>query len=191
MFNQTNIAPKGWLAFELNVLRRLKFASAAIPFTPDAGIGTYLKRWNTRVLANDLTLAGWTKAVASIENNGKMLSEQEVEAVLEDAYVPRFRLNNQALRIGSAKPTRGGSTTFTTTSSVSGRRLRAPLPPRLRSASAITLCLLPTIRSNFASLFPKFFGVCGRSRPFRLITDKVISVGIKTPTISSPKRTPI
>ena len=98
MFNQTNIAPKGWLAFELNVLRRLKFASAALPFTPDAGIGAYLKRWNVRVLANDLTLSGWTKAVAAIENNGKMLSEQEVEAVLEDVYVPRFRLNNQALR---------------------------------------------------------------------------------------------
>lgn len=98
MFNQTNITPKGWLAFELNVLRRLKFASAALPFTPDAAIGTYLKRWNTRVLANDLTLSGWTKAVAAIENNGKMLSEQEVDAVLEDVYVPRFRLNNQALR---------------------------------------------------------------------------------------------
>lgn len=98
MFNQTNITPKGWLAFELNVLRRLKFASAALPFTPDAGIGTYLKRWNARVLANDLTLSAWTKAVAAIENNGKMLSEQEVDAVLEDVYVPRFRLNNQALR---------------------------------------------------------------------------------------------
>jgi hypothetical protein len=98
MFNQTNIAPKGWLAFELNVLRRLKFSSVALPFAPDAGIGAYLKRWNVRVLANDITVAGWLKVVAAIENNGKTLSEQEVDAVLEDAYVPRFRLNNQALR---------------------------------------------------------------------------------------------
>lgn len=98
MFNQTNFTPQGWLAFELNVLRRLKFASVALPFTPDANLGKYLKRWNARVIANDLTFTGWMKAVASIENNGNILSEEEIEAVLEDAYVPRYRLNNASLR---------------------------------------------------------------------------------------------
>jgi hypothetical protein len=98
MLNQKNITPKGWLAFELNVLRRLKFSSAALPFTSDAALGAYLKRWNVRVLANDLTLAGFTKAVAAIENNDKRLSDEAVEAVLEDAYIPRHRLNNQSLR---------------------------------------------------------------------------------------------
>ncbi len=95
--NQTNI-PKGWLAFELTVLKRLKFASVAMPFTGDAGLGSYLKRWNVVVHANDLSLTGWTKSVAWIRNNGEVLSEQDVETVLEDAYVPGYKLINPALR---------------------------------------------------------------------------------------------
>lgn len=98
MFNQSNITPKGWLAFELNVLRRLNFTSAALPFTSDAGLGTYLKRWNVRVLANDLTQAGWTKAAAAIQNNAETLSDDDVNTILEDVYVPGFRLHNQSLR---------------------------------------------------------------------------------------------
>ncbi len=98
MFNQTNSTPQGWLAFELNVLRRLTFSSVALPFAADANLGKYLKRWNARVLANDLTLSGYIKSVAAIENNGRRLSEEEVEAVLEDVYVPRYRLNNASLR---------------------------------------------------------------------------------------------
>ena len=95
---QTNNTPRGWLAFELNVLKRLKFTSAALPFTSDANLGAYLKRWKVRVLANDLTLAGWTKAAASIQNNSEKLSDDDVNIVLEDAYVPRYRLQNQSLR---------------------------------------------------------------------------------------------
>ena len=95
---QTNNTPRGWLAFELNVLKRLKFTSAALPFTGDANLGAYLKRWKIRVLANDLTLAGWTKSVAAIQNNGEKLSDDDVNVILEDAYVPRYRLQNQALR---------------------------------------------------------------------------------------------
>ncbi|MEP6902198.1 MAG: hypothetical protein ABJA66_10640 [Actinomycetota bacterium] len=95
---QTNNAPRGWLAFELNVLKRLKFTSAALPFTGDANLGAYLKRWKVRVLANDLTLSGWTKAVAGIQNNGEKLSDDDVNAILEEAYVPRYRLQNAALR---------------------------------------------------------------------------------------------
>ncbi|MBS1793033.1 MAG: hypothetical protein JSS81_04220 [Acidobacteria bacterium] len=95
---QTSNTPRGWLAFELNVLKRLKFTSAAIPFTSDPNLGAYLKRWKVRVLANDLTLAGWTKAVAAIQNNGEKLSDDDVNLVLEDAYVPRYRLQNPSLR---------------------------------------------------------------------------------------------
>lgn len=95
---QPNNTPRGWLAFELNVLKRLKFTSAALPFTSDANLGAYLKRWKIRVLANDLTLAGWTTAVAAIQNNDEKLSDDDVNVILEDAYVPRYRLQNASLR---------------------------------------------------------------------------------------------
>lgn len=95
---QTSNTPRGWLAFELNVLKRLKFTTAALPFTGDANLGAYLKRWRVRVLANDLTLAGWTKAAAAIQNNSEKLSDDDVNTVLEDVYVPHHRLQNPALR---------------------------------------------------------------------------------------------
>ena len=40
--------PNGWLAFELSVLRRLKFSSIALPFTGDPDLCVYLKRWKVR-----------------------------------------------------------------------------------------------------------------------------------------------
>ena len=98
MLNKSNNTPKGWLAFELNVLRRLKFTSAVLPFTGEPHLGAYLKRWNARVLANDLTQSAWTKAIAAIQNNHEKLSDEEVNLVLEDAYVPRYRLRNESLK---------------------------------------------------------------------------------------------
>jgi hypothetical protein len=98
MFAKSNTTPKSWLAFELNVLRRLRFESVILPFTNEAHLGAYLKRWNVRVLANDSTLTGWMKAVAAIQNNGERLSDADVNIVLEDAYVPGYRLQNPALR---------------------------------------------------------------------------------------------
>jgi hypothetical protein len=97
MLNKTNTTPKGWLAFELNVLRRLKFDSAALPFAAAANLGAYLKRWNARVLTNDITQSAWTKAVAAIQNNGEKLSDEDVNLILEDAYIPHYRLQNPAL----------------------------------------------------------------------------------------------
>ncbi|HEX9962986.1 MAG TPA: hypothetical protein VGB00_18785 [Pyrinomonadaceae bacterium] len=88
----------GWLAFELNVLRRLEFASAALPFTGEPNLGAYLKRRDARVLANDLTQSAFVKAVAVIQNNGELLSDEDVNIVLEDAYVPRYQLQNPSLR---------------------------------------------------------------------------------------------
>ena len=98
MFSKSVVTPKGWLAFELNVLRRLKFKSAALPLTGEPNLGAYLKRWDVRVLANDAMQSAWIKAVAEIQNNGEALTDKDIETVLDDAYVPRYRLQNAALR---------------------------------------------------------------------------------------------
>jgi hypothetical protein len=91
--------PHGWLAFELNVLRRLKFTSVALPFTGEPGLGVYLKHWGVRVHANDLARWAYTRAAAMIENNIVRLSFTDVSHILEDAYVPRHRLYNPSLRL--------------------------------------------------------------------------------------------
>lgn len=98
MFAKQINTPKGWMAFELNVLRRLQFASAILPFTGEPNLGAYLKRWNVRVTANDSMQSAWTKAVAAIQNNAEKLSDDEVNVILNDAYVPHYRLQNPALR---------------------------------------------------------------------------------------------
>lgn len=98
MLNKSTVTPKGWLAFELNVLRRLQFQTAALPFTGETNLGAYLKRWGVRVLANDLMQWSWMKAIADIQNNSEMLSEEDLSKILEDAYVPRYLLQNPALR---------------------------------------------------------------------------------------------
>lgn len=95
-------APKAtfanWLGFELNVLRRIDFRSVALPFTGEPVLGASLKRREVRVLANDLLQSSWTKAVASIQNNSERLSDEDVNNVLEDVYVPRHKLDNPSLR---------------------------------------------------------------------------------------------
>lgn len=97
MHSHPKVSPKSWLAFELNVLRRMKFRSAMLPFTPDPALGSYLKRWNIRVAANDPMQSSWIRAVAQIANSKEKLSADDVNVVLEDAYVPGYRLNNQSL----------------------------------------------------------------------------------------------
>jgi len=87
----------GWLAFELGVLRRLKFSSVALPFTGEPGMCVQLKTWNVRVAANDPMIWSYTKAFALIENNTDRLEEDDVETLLDDAYVPRDKLENRAL----------------------------------------------------------------------------------------------
>jgi len=98
MLDQTKTTPRGWLAFELNVLRRFKFQSVTMPFSHSPALGLYLKRWGVRVLANDPLQSAWTRCVATLLNNGERLSTDDVNLVLNDAYVPRYRLNNPALR---------------------------------------------------------------------------------------------
>lgn len=87
----------GWLAFELGVLRRLKFASVALPFTGEPELIVQLKNWNIRVAANDPMMWSYTKAFALVENNTEKLTENDLELLLADAYVPREKISNPAL----------------------------------------------------------------------------------------------
>jgi hypothetical protein len=86
--------PNGWLAFELSVLRRLKFTSVALPFTGEPDLCVYLKRWKARVATNDPLLWAFTKAIALVENGWERLSDEDIDAVLDDAYIPRDKLDN-------------------------------------------------------------------------------------------------
>jgi hypothetical protein len=87
----------GWLNFELSVLRRLKFASVALPFTGEPALGLQLKHWQVRIAANDLMTWSFIKSTALLENNTYRLSEEDLETVVEDAYVPRDHFDNPGL----------------------------------------------------------------------------------------------
>ena len=95
--NSLNAGSIGWLGFELSVLRRLKFRSVALPLAGEPNLGLYLKRWNARVAANDPAQWAWTKSQAFIENNCETLTEQDLDAILDDAYVPRNYFRNPTL----------------------------------------------------------------------------------------------
>jgi hypothetical protein len=98
MYKASSTIPNGWLAFELSVLRRLKFRSAALPFSGEPYLGIYLKHWGVRVASNDLAHWSWTKAAAHIENNTERLTEEEVAVLLEDTYMPLYEDGNEAMR---------------------------------------------------------------------------------------------
>ena len=89
--------PSAWLAFELGVLRRLKFASIGLPFTGEPDLCLRLKRWKVRVAANDPMLWSFTKATALVENRLEQLTEEDFELILDDAYVPRDKQDNQSI----------------------------------------------------------------------------------------------
>ncbi len=95
--NGFNVGNIGWLGFELSVLRRLKFQSVALPLSGEPNLAMYLKQMDTRVLANDPAQWSWTKAVAFVENNCETLTEQDLETILDDAYVPRSYFRNPTL----------------------------------------------------------------------------------------------
>ncbi len=89
--------PNGWLNFELSVLRRLRFSSIALPFTGEPDVCVQLKRWKVRVAANDPMTWSFTKATALVENDSDRLSQDELDSIVEDAYIPRERLDNPSL----------------------------------------------------------------------------------------------
>ncbi|HJZ79284.1 MAG TPA: hypothetical protein VKD91_03030 [Pyrinomonadaceae bacterium] len=95
--NVLNAGSIGWLGFELNILRRLKFKSIALPLSGEPELGIYLKRWQARVSANDPAQWAWTKSQAFIENNSDSLTEEDVATVIDDAYVPRNYFRNPTL----------------------------------------------------------------------------------------------
>lgn len=97
MHGTTKTSPRSWLAFDLNVLRRMTFTSVALPFTDQPALGAYLKRWDIRVAANDPVQSAWARAYAQIGSSGEQLSADDINVVLEDAYVPGYRLQNPAL----------------------------------------------------------------------------------------------
>lgn len=87
----------GWLAFELGVLRRLRFSSVALPFTGEPELCVQLKNWNVRVAANDPLLWSYTKACALVENNVDQLDENDLSTLLDDTYVPGEKRDNPSL----------------------------------------------------------------------------------------------
>jgi hypothetical protein len=87
----------GWLAFELGVLRRLKFSSVALPFTGEPDIALHLKRWKVRVIANDPMIWSHIKAIALVENHSVSLNDEDLDMLLDDAYVPRDKLDNPSM----------------------------------------------------------------------------------------------
>jgi hypothetical protein len=98
MQHPSTTTPSGWLAFELSILYRLNFGSVAMPFTGDPTIGTYLKRRDVRVTSNDVLRSDWYRSLSVIQNGTERLSDEDVNVVLDDVYVPGYKLNNPALR---------------------------------------------------------------------------------------------
>ena len=96
-YNNSAPFPGSWLAFELSVLRRLKFSSVALPFTGEPDLGVHLKRWKVRVAANDPMLSSFTKVTALVENQSEQLSEGDLDTVLDDAYLPRDKRDNLSI----------------------------------------------------------------------------------------------
>lgn len=86
-----------WQAFELSVLRRLKFASVLVPFCDEPTSEVSLQRWGARVITNHLEEWSRAKTVAALGGHASLLSEEEVEEILADAYVPGYELHNRAL----------------------------------------------------------------------------------------------
>jgi hypothetical protein len=98
MTDYSNATPRGWLAFELSVLRRLRFRSFVNPFAGEPDLESHVKRWGVRVSTNDAARWSWIKGIARVENNVERLTADDLETLLEDVYVPRYKLRNGALR---------------------------------------------------------------------------------------------
>lgn len=99
MQKQTEIVkePESWLAFELNVLRRLDFKSIALASDARPVLGARLKEWGVRVFSNNILPSAHFDSLALIQNSGTCLTGDDIDGILEDAYVPRFELKNPAL----------------------------------------------------------------------------------------------
>lgn len=95
--NYLEQTPAGWLAFELSVLRRLSFRTVVSPLCAEPDVEAYLKRWGVRVSVNTTALWARVRAVARVGNNSERLTGEDLDALLEDVYVPGHRLRTPAL----------------------------------------------------------------------------------------------
>jgi len=91
------ITTRGWLAFEQNVLHRLHLETAAFPLCPDPGLGIYLKGRGVKVSVNDPLQSNWVSGISRLQNGTETMSADDVATVLDDAYVPGYKLSNPAL----------------------------------------------------------------------------------------------
>ncbi|HMT07880.1 MAG TPA: hypothetical protein PKA82_07735 [Pyrinomonadaceae bacterium] len=69
----------------------------AIPFSPESALGAYMKRMNVRVAANDVLRSNEVRCTAQIANSAYSLTSDDIDIVLEDVYVPGYRLDNPSL----------------------------------------------------------------------------------------------
>lgn len=97
MRTTSTVLPKSWLAFELNVLRRIDFSTVSIPLANADNLGRVLKHWNVQVNANSPLKSRYISTLVSIENNGEMLDAESVNTLLSDVYVPQYQLQNASL----------------------------------------------------------------------------------------------
>lgn len=93
-----------WQAFELSVLRRLKFASVLIPFCDEPTSEISLQRWGAHVFTNHTYEWSRAKTVAALAGHTAPLTEEDVESVLADAYVPGHEMHNPSLAGWFAEP---------------------------------------------------------------------------------------
>lgn len=96
-FGNTGECVTSWQAFELSVLRRLKFSSVLVPFCDEPTSEISLQRWGVRVVTNHLYEWSRAKTVAALGGHAAPLTEGDIEGILADAYVPGYELHNTAL----------------------------------------------------------------------------------------------
>jgi hypothetical protein len=77
-----------WLGFELNILRRLKFSTIAIPFAGSPDLDWYLKFWGKQVYSNDICKWAAAMSRAYVENRNILLSEEDVAMLMNEAAAP-------------------------------------------------------------------------------------------------------
>lgn len=93
-----NVNSRRWLGFELNILRRLKFSSIAIPFAGQPDLDWYLKFWGKEVYSNDLCQSASSISRAFVENGTENLSPEDIELLLDEVEAPsELQLQNIAL----------------------------------------------------------------------------------------------
>ncbi|MEW6130707.1 MAG: HD domain-containing phosphohydrolase [Acidobacteriota bacterium] len=87
---------KSLLGFQVSVLRQFQFDSIAIPFSGEAKLDWYLKLFRKRILSNDSRAWAALAARATIEST-EALTEDHINQLLEDIYIPGARLTNKQL----------------------------------------------------------------------------------------------